>query len=67
MPVFIGQRDDSFATTSGHVVGFKAGQETFIPDDKAVMKQCIERGHQPKKDEPVKAAEPKVAPKVADK
>lgn len=66
MPIMIGNRDDRVTTLTGHVVSFKAGEESFVPDNTTVIKACLERGHALKKDEPVKA-EPKVAPKVEPK
>lgn len=64
MPVFIGQRDDVVTTLAGHVIGFKAGQETFVPEDGAVIKACSERGHSPKKDEPAPKPAPAVKPEA---
>jgi hypothetical protein len=68
MPILIGNRDDVVRTTTGHTVSFKAGEETFVPDNNVVVKSCIERGHLFKKESPAapvvptpQAKDPKVA------
>ena len=59
MPILIGNREDVVASLSGHTVGFKAGEETFVPDIPTLIKACVERGHVVKKDSaPAAKAEP---------
>ena len=67
MPVLIGQRDDVVRTLAGHVVGFREGKETFVPDNQSVIKACVERGHSIKKEEAPKVAEPAPAKATAAK
>lgn len=62
MPIMIGNRDDLVRTTTGHSVGFKTGEERFVPNIPALVKACVERGHVVKKE--VKAA-PAAAPAQA--
>jgi hypothetical protein len=53
--IFIGNRIDTVRTTQGHTIFFPAeGAEVYVPDDTAVQKACIDRGHQPKKEPKVK-------------
>jgi len=56
MPILIGNRKDVVKSLSGHVAGFEAGKETFVPNIPAFIKECTNRGHVIKKDEPAKPA-----------
>ena len=64
MPVLIGNREDLIIHRSGHVVAFEPGKEVDVPDDKSLIKECIQHGHQLKKEAaPASAEEP--APRQA--
>jgi hypothetical protein len=51
MAQMIGGREDLIIHRSGHVVAFKPGEEICVPDDKALIGECIKHGHQLKKEE----------------
>lgn len=62
MPVLIGNREDLIIHRSGHVVAFEAGKEVNVPNDKSLIRECVQRGHQLKKEA---APAPESAPEKA--
>jgi hypothetical protein len=65
MPIMLGNRNDVVRTTAGHTVAFSTGEETFVPDNNAVVKACIERGHTLKKEDPTAKEPPKTTVKAS--
>ena len=72
MAKMIGVRDEVIRTKVGHVVNFVQGEEVFVPEDKTVIKQCVEAGHKMvkeaapvRKPEPVPETPPQPVKKVA--
>ena len=61
MATMIGNRDDIVRSKAGHAIRFKAGEETHVPDDQYIIKQCAEQGHTLKKD-PKATGKPKFLP-----
>jgi hypothetical protein len=61
MAKFVGSHDDVVRTKTGHVVVFKAGEESWVPDDQTVIKLVKQAGHQPVAT-PKASAEPKAKP-----
>lgn len=59
--ILIGNRSEVVHSTSGHSIRFEEGKESYVPDIPALVAQCKDRGHMPKKVERVK---PAPAPKV---
>ena len=69
MPKMIGIRSDYIIHRSGHAVAFEPGVEVFIPENKDLIKACLDHGHQIVKEaatktEPVVEAEDAPAPVV---
>lgn len=43
MPIMTGDRDDVVRSTYGHTIGFKKGENVFVPP---ILEQaCLDRGH----------------------
>lgn len=60
MPKMIGNRDDWVPTLQSYMVQFKEGKETYVPENEAVIKECLQRGHK------LATAEPKGQPESRD-
>ena len=59
MAKMIGARDEVVRTKVGHVVAFVKGEEVFVPEDKAVIDQCLKAGHKMAKEAaPARKPEP---------
>lgn len=62
MPKYVGSHDDVISTRAGHVVKFRAGKESWVPDNPDVIRAVRAAGHEPVVEK--KVVQPPVEPEA---